>query len=163
MHRLYAILALALFGALCFVTGRYTAKPGVVTQYVELPQKTRTIVVREAAKVETKVVTRRVVVQPDGTSTTDEKEVSQSAEVETSKGREVEVVEGGTRRTDTPTVVTLETDRPSYAAGLLVGVDMPNDRWTFGGQVSWRAIGPVWMSVYGMSSLQFGIGASVQW
>lgn len=130
-NRLIAVAAvlLALVGA--FSAGRFSAPLKTETRDVErvvfkdkVVEVEKVVTVREAARVETKIVWRDRVILKDGTVT--EHEVEKTADAETSKVSVVDNTErtatlSGERVTEHTTTVTL---RPSWRVALLAGASL---------------------------------------
>lgn len=166
----YLYLSLALLGLVgtAFFLGRSTAPkpkppdPIVVTRTVELPGKTVTI----EKEGPTKVVTRTVKVQVDGTR--------EETNREETKGESISTTTADKKDTRQPVVSVANPDEEALKVGypladwkvsVLTGADL-DDLWDgpiFGAQVEYRVVGPCRLGVFALTNGTVGVSLSGEW
>lgn len=138
--------------------GRFLAPTKTVTKTVtatviqwrvkEVEKKVEVVKWRRGA---VRVVTERIVEQPDGTRVTERTSDSRTntertGNTETERGTETE----GTEETRRSEVRISERSLPQWRIGALVGTTLPQPSMLYGVQIERRIIGPIHLGVWGL-------------
>lgn len=155
--------AIVVLSGVCFVAGRLTAvKPKVEVRtevkVVELERIKEVHIIERAASRLVQRKTERTWTADGGV-----REVVVEREATVTNERDASAVDRSVVKTDGSTQTTVVTPYvPQWRLGVLVGSDYRNLDLQYGGLVSKRLLGPLWVGAFGLSGGTVGVSATLE-